>query len=214
MPIRRWRAVRPSACLTRKAVITGWLLAATWGSTGCSRAHTREPESAPARSGADDATSIVIHDFDNGLTGVRARPEVKLRVDRESAGGREPVLLIDYPARSSDPAGRDVYFDAAHRDWTTASAIQLRVKSSHATRVSVSFLDRNHVAYTAWIEISSPAWQSIRIPFSAIRPNPYFQPPDAKRGAPLDVSDVGGFGLAPQDSVSGQIAVSRIIVVK
>jgi hypothetical protein len=195
--------------------VVAWFLAAAWASTGCSSPRSTHGPRSATGSEDGDAQPTVIHDFANGLVGVRsAKPELKLRVDRDSAAGGEPLLLIDYPAPSGDPAGRDVYLEAAHRDWTTGSALLFRIKPSHATRLSVSFLDRNHVAYTTWAEIRGGVWQSIRIPFSEIRPNPYFQPPDAKRGASQDVSDVGGIGLAPHDSASGQLAISRIVVVK
>jgi hypothetical protein len=55
-------------------------------------------------------------------------------------------------------------------------------------------------------------WQAIRIPFDEIRPNPFFQFPDAKTGAPLDVSDVKAIAFAPQDKTTGRLAIGRIVV--
>ena len=57
-------------------------------------------------------------------------------------------------------------------------------------------------------------WQSIRISFAEIRPNPYFQPPDARKGAPIDVSEVNGLGFAPQDKTAGRLAISRFVVIE
>jgi hypothetical protein len=48
-------------------------------------------------------------------------------------------------------------------------------------------------------DLQGGVWQTVRISFAEIRPNPYFQPPDAKTGAPLDVSQVTRIGFAPQD---------------
>jgi len=62
--------------------------------------------------------------------------------------------------------------------------------------------------------LGGTAWQSIPVPLSEMRPNPYFQPSDARRGASLDVSDVVDIGLARQDSASGRLAVGRIVVVR
>jgi len=183
-------------------------------STGCSSPQTKQSTGSTAASQDSGTPTIVIHDSRNGLLGVHAaNPEMKLRADRDSATG-EPVLVIDYAAANSDPAARDVFVDAATRDWTAGSAILIRIKPAHATRLSVSFLDRNHVAYTAWATLDNPIWQSIRVAFSEIKPNPYFQPPDAKRGARLDVSDVSRIGFAPQDPASGQLAISQIVVEK
>ena len=45
-----------------------------------------------------------------------------------------------------------------------------------------------------------------------IRPNQFFQPPGAKTGAPLDVSDVKFVAFAPQDQAAGRFAIGRIVV--
>ena len=71
-------------------------------------------------------------------------------------------------------------------------------------RISVSFVDRNRVAYTSWSELRAGEWQPVRIDFAQLKPNPYFQPPGAKSGTPLDVSEVKAIGFAPQDSGAGE----------
>jgi len=91
-------------------------------------------------------------------------------------------------------------------------AISFEVKPDHAMRMSFSFADRNHVAYTAWRDLKGSEWQTVRIPFDEIRPNPFFQFPDAKTGAPLDVSDVKAIAFAPQDKTTGRLAIGRIVV--
>jgi hypothetical protein len=81
-------------------------------------------------------------------------------------------------------------------------------------RLSVSFLDRNRVAYTTWTELKGGVWQSVRIPFDEMRPNPYFQPPDAKTGSPIDVSDVKGIAFAPHDQTAGRLTIGKFVVSK
>jgi hypothetical protein len=139
-------------------------------------------------------------------------PDVRLNVGRDPAVPGEPVLFVEYPEPTADPAGRDVQCDAANRDWTSGRAIAFRIKADHAMRLSVSFMDRNRVAYTAWTELTGGTWQIVRIPFADIRPNPYFQPPGAKTGAPIDVSDVRFIAFAPQDRTSGRLAIGRFVV--
>ena len=53
------------------------------------------------------------------------------------------------------------------------------VKADSALRLSVSFLDQNGVAYTAWADVVPGDWRTVELPFEQIRPNPYFQPPGA-----------------------------------
>lgn len=76
----------------------------------------------------------------------------------------------------------------------------------------MSFVDRNRVAYTSWSDLRAGEWQTVRIAFEQLKPNPYFQPPGAQTGAPLDVSEVKAIGFAPQDPQSGRIAISRFVI--
>jgi hypothetical protein len=55
-------------------------------------------------------------------------------------------------------------------------------------------------------------WQTLRISLGEIRPNPYFQPPNAKTGAPLDVSQVKAIGFAPHDDVAGRFEIGGFVV--
>ena len=119
------------------------------------------------------------------------------------------MLLVEYPAPTGNPAARDVRCDAEDQNWTAGRAISFEVKPANPLRLSVSFLDRNGVAYTAWTNLQGGVWQVVRIPFAEIRPNPYFQPPGAKTGAPLDVSDVKWIAFAPQDQAPGRLAIGR-----
>jgi hypothetical protein len=156
---------------------------------------------------------IVIQGFRDGLAGVRAaNPDVHLSIGRDPSIGEERILIVDYPAPTGDPAGRDVQCAAVNQDWTAGRAITFQIKPDHATRLSLSFIDRNRVLYTTWIDLKAGVWQSIRIPFDGMRPNPFFQPPDAKRGAPIDVSDVKAIAFAPQDKTPGRLAIGSFAV--
>jgi hypothetical protein len=157
---------------------------------------------------------LVIHGFESGLAGVHAaNANVKLSVERDPSLS-ESVLIVDYPAPSDDPAARDVCCDAQNRDWTAGRAIALRIKPATALKLSVSFFDRNHVAYTTWADLKAGEWQPVRIELDAIRPNPYFQRADAKTGAPLDISEVSGIAFAPHDQLPGRLSISQLVVVE
>lgn len=157
--------------------------------------------------------TIVIQSYGQGLAGVHAaNPDVKVRIGRGPALADGPILLVEYPPATDDPAARDIWLDAENSDWTTGHAISFQIKSVNPERLSVSFLDRNRVVYTTWINLHADAWQPVRILFDQLRPNPYFQPPDAKTGGPLDLSNIKGIAFAPQNQPSGRLAVSRFIV--
>ena len=163
----------------------------------------------------EDAWAIVVHDYRNGLDGARAAARgVKLSLRGDSTNAGDSLLIVEYPPPTSDPAARDVRLRAAATNWTAGHALSFRILPGSAARLSVSFLDRNRVAYTSWIQLDSGRWQTIRIPFESLRPNPYFQPPDAKTGTPLDVSRITEIAFAPQSPDSGRFVMSRIVVVK
>ncbi|HTV18863.1 MAG TPA: carbohydrate binding domain-containing protein, partial [Polyangiaceae bacterium] len=138
---------------------------------------------------------------------------VELSVGRP-AFGDEPVLLVAYPAPTADPAGRDVWCDAETLDWSKGRAVSFSVEPEHAMKLSVSFFDRNRVVYTTWIQLEAKLWQPVRVAFDAVQPNPYFQPPDAKQGGPIDVSEVQGIAFAPGDPAAGHLAVSQFMLTK
>jgi hypothetical protein len=163
--------------------------------------------------GANQTSFVVIQSFRDGVGAVHAaNPDVHLTVGRDPAVPDEPVLFVDYPAPTDDPGGRDVRCDAEHRNWSGGRGISFQIKPAHALRLSVSFFDRNRVAYTSWADLKEGVWQPVRIAFDDLKPNPYFQPPDAKLGGPIDVSDVGWIAFAPQDRTSGRLAVARFVV--
>ena len=163
----------------------------------------------------DEKPVIVIRAYEQGVSGVHAaNPDMKLSVGRDAEMAGEAVLSVDYPPPTGDPAGRDVWCDAEARDWTAGRAISFRVNPAAPVKLSLSFLDRNRVAYTTWIELQGGIWQPVRISFDEIRPNPYFQPPGAKAGLPIDVSDVKRIGFAPQDRTAGHLVISKIVVIE
>ena len=157
--------------------------------------------------------SLIIHTFTAGLDGVGAASGVRLSIERDATIG-EPVLGVDYPAPTNDPAGRDVRCAAQNQNWNPGKAIQFQIKPDQPLRLSVSFIDRNGVVYTAWSDLKGGAWQTVRLPFDEMRPKPYFQPPGAKTGSPLDVSDVKFVAFAPQDQTAGRLLVGPLIVAK
>jgi hypothetical protein len=201
--------------MSQRLILVLQLLALASSAASAVTAASEPIQSAAPGAIDDQSRVIVIQGYSDGTSGVRAaNPDVRLSVGRDPSLPGEPVLFVEYPAPTADPAGRDVQCVAENQDWTAGRAISFQIKSDQPTRLSVSFLDRNRVAYTAWTDLTGGGWQSIRVSFDEIRPNPYFQPPDARTGAPLDVSDVKFLAFAPQDKTSGRLAIGRFVVSK
>jgi hypothetical protein len=196
-------------------IVTLILLVWGWSAPSGVSSALQQVRSAVSLGAAETEPVIIVKAHQNGLAGVRAaNPDVHLSVGRDPSVPDEPVLFVEYPVPNDDPAGRDVQCDAENEDWTAGRAIAFHIKPTHPIRFSLSFFDRNRVAYTAWVELTGGEWQLVRIPFDEIHPNPYFQPPDAKTGTPLDVSEVKSIAFAPQDQASGRLAIGRLFVSK
>jgi hypothetical protein len=194
-----------------RALIRVLLATALVPASGPAYSQLVQPNVPPA--GAEAKPAALIQAYADGLAGVRAtNPQVRLSVGRDPSLRDEPVLIVEYPPPTDDPAGRDVQCAAEQQDWTAGRAISFQIRPDHPMRFSFSFLDRNLVAYTTWIDLVGGVWQLVRIPFDSIRPNPYFQPPQAKTGAPLDVSAVKGIAFAPQDKTAGRLALGKVVV--
>ena len=189
------------------------ILAALWLTTAGAVSTEGRSVQSTAPAGRETASPIVIQSFRDEISrACTARTDLRLSVGRDPAIA-EPVLVVEYPTPARDPAARDVQCTAENRNWSAGRAIVFQIKSDHAMRFSLSFFDRNRVAYTMWSELKGGVWQLIRVPFDEIRPNPYFQRADAKTGTSIDVSDVSGIAFAPQDQSSGRFTIGPLVVV-
>src|SRR6185436_6589317 len=105
-----------------------------------------------------------------GLVGVRAASaDVHLSVRRDPSGPDQPVLHVEYPAPTGNPAGRDVQCEAENRNWSNGRAVSFRIKPAHALRLSVSFIDRNGVVYTSYADLKEGVWQPVRFAFAEMK---------------------------------------------
>jgi hypothetical protein len=164
---------------------------------------------------AEPPAGMIIQSYARGLAGICTAPQnVRLSVGDDPSLPHERVMTVEYPTRTTDPAGRDVRCVAENQDWSTGRAIAFQIKADRPSRLSVSFLDRHQVAYTKRVEVQGGGWHLVRIPFDDIRPNQFFQPADAKTGAPLDVSDVKFIAFAPQDDTSGRFVIGTFVLEK
>jgi hypothetical protein len=159
------------------------------------------------------ALRIVVQDYKKGQSAVRsANPDVKLTMSTDAQLANSKVLVVDYPVPTVSAGGRDVYFRAKNKNWSKGQAISFQIKPDHKERLSVSFFDTNGVAYTHWVDLQGGVWQPVRIPFNEMKPNPYFQPAEAKTGGPIKVTKVKGIAFAPQDPLPGRLVVGEFVV--
>jgi hypothetical protein len=84
------------------------------------------------------------------------------------------------------------------QDWRGMRVLRFRLRTSQVLRLQLGFNDANQNAYVATVSVPpSAAWQWVDLPFSSFQLNPYYQPPEAKRGAVLNLSRIETLNIAP-----------------
>jgi len=165
--------------MLRGRLYLGFVAALGLGPSACtSSALTLQSMASPDGSAGDgsggDNSEIIVQAYEAGLAQVHAtKPDLQLGIVTD-AEARGPVLTVKYPAPTADPAARDVNCDAENQDWTAGGAITFQIKPALPLNFSLSFLDRNQIAYTTWTDLRGGVWQQMRIPFADMVPNPYF----------------------------------------
>jgi hypothetical protein len=101
------------------------------------------------------------------------------------------------------------------QDWTGGKAISLMVYSKVPVAMGFAFKDKNNNQYTADApSTKGTGWETVQIPMSSFKLDPYYTPPDGVKGAPLDLSGVKSFNLQPKTAVKATIAVDKLAVIK
>ena len=89
-----------------------------------------------------------------------------------------------------------VYHTAA-LDLSKSASFKFSVKSSVAGDIQMAITDAFKVQYVAKFQVTT-AWTEVNIPFASFAKDPYYTPPDAIAGHPLDMSKVGNLNFSPQ----------------
>jgi hypothetical protein len=85
------------------------------------------------------------------------------------------------------------------QDWTGAKRLTCKVYSSEPIYIDFGFNDANQNAYVAHFpQTKGKGWETLTLPFEKFDLNEYYQPPEAKKDQPLDLSHIETFNIAPQ----------------
>ena len=101
------------------------------------------------------------------------------------------------------------------QDWRGAKTMTIQVYSDFPLSLELGFNDAKQNAYTATApQTQGKGWETIVIPFSSFQLNPYWQPPEAKKGAPQDLSKLETFNLAPKTEGKHSFKVRMVSIQK
>jgi hypothetical protein len=88
--------------------------------------------------------------------------------------------------------------DWGGQDWSKGKSLVFEVHSTEPLKLQAAFVDGAQNAYVGPIQTAEPgAWRSLAIPFRRFILNPYYQPPMAKKGEPMDLRHIDNVSLLP-----------------
>jgi hypothetical protein len=101
------------------------------------------------------------------------------------------------------------------QDWTGAKKVTCKIYSQEPLFIEFGFNDANQNSYVAhfpWTK--GKGWETISIPFEKFDLNEYYQPPEAKKDAPLDLSHIETFNIAPQTKGDHEFEMGELTIEK
>jgi hypothetical protein len=101
------------------------------------------------------------------------------------------------------------------QDWTGAKTISLEIFTSEPMQFQMGFNDGNQNAFVAKTgETKGKGWEKLVVPFQDFQLNPFYQPPEAKKGSLRDLAHVETINIAPLTEGTHDFKVRRIIIDK
>jgi len=95
-------------------------------------------------------------------------------------------------------------------DLSKAGAIRFKAQSTVAGEVQIAVLDNNKVQYIAKFPVTT-AWTDVTLNLSTLQKDPYYTPPDAILGKPMDLSVVKGMNFAPQAPGPSVLSIGPVV---
>ncbi len=114
-------------------------------------------------------------------------------VDAGPKGGQKALKITATKATG----GYVGVYHTATLDLSKSASFKFSVKSTVAGDVQMAITDAFKVQYIAKFQATT-AWTEVNIPFASFSKDPYYTPPDAIAGHPLDMSKVGNLNFSPQ----------------
>jgi hypothetical protein len=95
-------------------------------------------------------------------------------------------------------------------DLSKAGALRIPVKSSVAQDVQIAIKDKYNVQYVTKFPATT-AWTDAVVPLGSFNKDPYYTPPDAVPGHPMDLSETKGMNFAPQNHGPSVLTVGPVV---
>lgn len=179
---------------------TYWIGPLSWGTPG--KARTGMPRhDVPAG-------ALVVQDFtllDKRAYGVftdgKKGSDLRLDVVRDPERAERQIIDLHYDLKAGGWCG--VWLRCGDewegQDWSKGRKFVFTVHTTEALSLEFGFNDVNGNAYVALApQTKGNGWETLSFPLDSFQLNPYWQPPEAKKGAPRDLSSIETFNIAPK----------------
>jgi hypothetical protein len=87
---------------------------------------------------------------------------------------------------------------AVAADLSKNNSLKFKTRSNAAGEAQIALKDSYNVQYVAIFQVSSGDWTEVTVPFSSFNKDPYYTPPDAIPGHPMDLTMTKNMNFAPK----------------
>src|SRR5579883_2938992 len=94
-------------------------------------------------------------------------------------------------------------------DMSKAGELRFMAKCAIPGPIQVSLKDTYNVQYIAQAQVTKD-WAQVSIPLNSFRKDPYYTPPDAVLGHPMDLTKTNGMNFAPQMPGAGVLFIGPV----
>jgi sialate O-acetylesterase len=95
-------------------------------------------------------------------------------------------------------------------DLSNAKTVVFQAKTTLPGEVQMALKDKWNVQYTVKFAVKSAGWTEVKIPLASFVKDPYYTPPEAQLGHPMDFSKVTGMNFGPQAYGAGDLWVGPV----
>jgi methionine-rich copper-binding protein CopC len=124
---------------------------------------------------------------------------------------KEKALLIESDLKTGGYCG---VWHTLSAETGKADALVFNVKGDQAGEVQVALKDVNNVQYTTTFSLSKGDWSAVTLLFSSFKKDPYYTPPDAIVGKPVDFSTLKAMNVSSQVMGTSKILVGAVKAVE
>ncbi len=95
-------------------------------------------------------------------------------------------------------------------DLSKSGSLKFKAKSTVPGDVQIALKDAYNVQYVTKFSIPSTSWTVVEVPLSSFAKDPYYTPPDAIAGHPMDLSKTSGMNFQPQMAGAAVVEIGAV----